>query len=66
MSSSAAPSLLAPTGRRGQRQHRLATRAPHGAPEFTERIAIYCTPAQKRKFVKRGGSQWLRELIGKA
>ncbi len=66
MSSGAPTTLLAPASRRGQRQHRPANRAPHGAPEFTERIAIYCTPAQKRKFVKRGGSGWLRELIGKA
>lgn len=49
-----------------QKQHRPQTRAPHGAPEFTERIAIYCTPRQKRKFEKRGGSQWLRGVIQEA
>lgn len=54
------------TTKTGQRQHRPATRAPHGAPEFTERIAIYCTPKQKRKFEKGGGSAWLRDAIDKA
>lgn len=46
-----------------QKQHRPATRAPHGAPEFTERIAFYCTAKQKRKFTKNGGSSWARQLI---
>jgi hypothetical protein len=46
------------------KQQRTGTRAPHGAPEFTERIAFYCTAAQKRKFMKCGrGSKWVRELI---
>lgn len=51
---------------RKQRQHRPATRAPHGAPEFTERIAAYVTPTQKRKFKRNGGSQYLRDLLDKA
>lgn len=42
--------------RKGQKQHRPATRAPHGCPEFTELIAIYCTPRQKKEFARRGGS----------
>lgn len=54
------------TTKAGQRQHRPATRAPHGAPHFTDRIAIYCTTAQKRKFERRGGSQWLRKIIQEA
>lgn len=54
------------TTKSGQRQHRPATRAPHGAPEFTERIAIYCTPKQKRKFLKNGASSWLRDVIDQA
>ena len=45
------------------KQSRPATRAPHGCPEFTERIAFYCTPAQKKKFMKSGGSQWMRRVI---
>jgi len=51
---------------RSQRQHRMATRAPHGAPEFTERVAIYCTAKQKRKFKQRGGSAWLRKIMTEA
>jgi len=49
-----------------QQQHRTGTRAPHGAPEFTERIAIYCTAAQKKKFKRSGGSHWLRQVIDAA
>lgn len=48
-----------------QKQHRPDTRAPHGAPEFTERIALYCTPRQKKAFKKLGGSGWLRGVIEK-
>jgi|GEM_PF-5561783 len=46
-----------------QHQHRPATRAPHGAPEFIERIALYCTKRHKRAFRARGGSEWVRRLI---
>jgi hypothetical protein len=46
-----------------QRQHRPGTRAPHGCPQFTERVAAYVTPKQKRAFTKLGGSGWLRSLI---
>lgn len=49
-----------------QRQNRPKTRAPHGCPEFTERLAAYVTAKQKRKFVKLGGSAWLRDLIDNA
>jgi hypothetical protein len=49
-----------------QHQHRMAHRAPHGAPEFTERVAAYVTARQKRKFRQRGGSDWLRKLIDAA
>ena len=41
----------------------MKTRAPHGSPEFTERIAFYCTSKQKKKFRKNGGSAWARHLI---
>lgn len=49
-----------------QRQHRPKTRAPHGSPFFSERVAAWITPAQKRKFTKNGGSQWLRKIIDAA
>ena len=49
-----------------QRQHRPKTRAPHGCPEYTKRIAAYVTAAQKRKFQRKGGSEWLRKLIQEA
>lgn len=52
--------------KRGQRQNRPPTRAPHGSPIYVERIAICCTPAQKKKFMRLGGSGWLREIINKA
>ena len=45
------------------KQTRRANRAPHGAPEFTTRLAIYCTEAQKSKFDSHGGSIWLRRVI---
>jgi hypothetical protein len=51
---------------RKQIQHRPETRAAHGCPEFTERAAAYVTPKQKRKFMRNGGSQWLRKLIDSA
>lgn len=46
-----------------QRQNRPSTRAPHGAPQFTERFAFYCTDQQKRKLLRKGGAEWLRKLI---
>lgn len=49
-----------------QRQHRPSKRAPHGAPQFTERIAIYATRKQKRAFRQLGGSGWLRDVIDRA
>ena len=49
-----------------QHQHRPKTRAPNGAPDYPERIAIYGTPKQKRAFRKLGGSGWLREVIDRA
>ena len=45
------------------KQTRLTHRAPHGAPEFTARLAAYCTEAQKAKFDSHGGSVWLRRVI---
>ena len=49
-----------------QQQHRTGRHAPHGAPEYTERIAFYCTAKQKAKFKKRGGSDWMRRLVESA
>jgi hypothetical protein len=49
-----------------QHQNRTGVRAPHGSPEFTERIAFYCTAAQKKKFMKNGSSAWARQLIAQA
>jgi hypothetical protein len=46
-----------------QKQHRSGHRAPHGSPEFTDRIAIYCTAQQKKKFMERGSSMWLRRVV---
>lgn len=48
---------------RKQLQHRPPTRAPHGAPQYTERVAAFVTAKQKRAFERRGGSTWLRDLI---
>lgn len=39
------------------------TRAPHGSPEFTTLSAFRGTPDHKRKFLRSGGSAWLRSLI---
>ena len=56
--------MRAATSKRGQVQVRTGHRAPHGQPEYTDRIAIYCTPAQKRAFKRNGyGSPWLRKVI---
>ena len=30
------------------------------------RIAIRCSPAQRKKMMRRGGSKWLRKLIDQA
>lgn len=49
-----------------QQQSRPKTRAPHGTPEFTERIAFYCTADQKKKFKKSGGSQYMRKILTEA
>jgi len=34
--------------------------------EFTYARLASLTPAQKRKFVRKGGSEWLRKLIQEA
>jgi hypothetical protein len=41
-------------------------RGPHGAPWLPARISIWCTKAQKAKFVAGGGSPWLRHIITEA
>lgn len=51
---------------KSQSQHRPPTRAPHGSPEFTEKLAAWVTPKQKRAFLRKGGSAWLRRLIDEA
>jgi hypothetical protein len=50
----------------GRTQHRSATRAPHGSPEFTDKISFYCTAKQKREFLKKGRSAWARLAIQQA
>ncbi|WOB06506.1 hypothetical protein [Piscinibacter gummiphilus] len=45
------------------KQHRPATRAPHGSPQYPERIAAHVTKKQRRAFERMGGSGWLRGLI---
>lgn len=49
-----------------QKQHRPATRAPNGAPEYTERISFYATERQKKAFRKLGGSGWARAALDQA
>ena len=51
---------------RQRKQHRPPTRAPHGSPEFTEKLATWVTKEQKRAFRRNGGSAWLRTLIDEA
>lgn len=48
-----------------QLQHH-GPRAPQGKPEKTVRIALRCTPAQRRKMMRNGGSMWIRQLIDQA
>ncbi len=50
---------------RRQTQHH-GPRAPHGKPEKTVRIALRCTPKQRRAVQKNGGSMWVRQLIDEA
>ncbi len=45
------------------KQLRMKTRAPHGEPQFTERISFYCTEKQKKKFLKMGRSVWMRRVL---
>lgn len=51
--------------KRGQVQHH-GKRAPRGSAQLTERIAFWCTAAQKRKFNRNKGSMWARRLIDEA
>lgn len=48
------------------KQNRPKTRAPHGSPEFTEKISFYCTAKQKKAFLKYGRSIWARDAIDAA
>lgn len=45
------------------KQHRPKTRARHGSPQFSKRIAAWVTPAQRRAFERGGGSEWLRKVL---
>jgi hypothetical protein len=45
------------------KQNRSGTRAPHRAPEYTDRISFYCTARQKVLFNKNKGSIWMRHLL---
>lgn len=46
------------------KQQRLKTRAPHGSPHFTEKVAGWVTIAQRRKLKRHGGiSIGLRKAI---
>lgn len=49
-----------------QKQHRPATRAPHGSPIYTARIGAWVTDKQHAWVKRNGGSAKLRELVQKA
>lgn len=49
-----------------RKQHRPSTRAPHGTPAYTAKLAAWVTRQQKRAFLRNGGSAWLRKLIDEA
>jgi hypothetical protein len=46
-------------------QHHPQRRAPHGAPELTERFQIRLSPALKARVMDQGGAEWIRKLIEK-
>ena len=46
-----------------QVQRRLKTRAKHGSPVYSKRVAAWVTPAQRRAFERFGGSKWLRRAL---
>lgn len=48
-----------------QKQHH-GPRAPHGKPQQTLRLSARVSRKLYRKFMSRGGSAWLRELIENA
>jgi hypothetical protein len=48
-----------------QKQHH-GHRAPRGNPEHTVRISFRCTPAMKRLFDRKGGSEWARQTLQRA
>ncbi len=48
-----------------QKQHH-GPRAPRGNPEHTERISFRCTPALKKLFDRKGGSEKARQTLTKA
>lgn len=48
-----------------QLQHH-GPRAPRGRPEQTRRLGARVSEALYRKFLRKGGSAWLRRLIKEA
>ena len=49
-----------------QVQNRIGRRAPHGSPDYPGRVSAWVTEAQRKKFLREGGSAWLRQLIDAA
>jgi hypothetical protein len=48
------------------KQHRPATRAPHGSPIYTARTGAWVTDKQLAWVKRNGGSAKLRELVQRA
>ena len=46
-----------------QHQHRPATRAPHGKPNYSKRVGAWVTTRQHSWTRRRGGSAYIRRLI---
>jgi len=55
--------MTKPRSQPKQKQHRMRTRAPHGSPDYPERVAAWVTTRQRRAFDRNGGSIWLRGVI---
>ena len=45
-----------------QRQYQNAKETPR-RNDKSERFAFRCTPAEKKKLMRRGGATWLRGLV---
>jgi hypothetical protein len=57
--------VRATPGLKGQTQHH-GPRAPRGKPKHTVRISARVPVALYRKFMREGGSGWLRQLMERA